>query len=382
MARIVVLMFPEPGHLLPTVRLAARLLKDGHSVTYATLPCYRSALCDLGFDLRAAFEDPLERTNRPVVSLPLWTSPAPGVDLWRSLGAAAGISDAPVRTIIRAVAATVIVPAVVDGEPDLLLCDAKIAAACGDVLARSLPNCRLVAIRTELPIGDPVAHLDLVLCPVQLELPTLRSVTSGRHYCEASVFRRRLVADGSTGVADVRGHERLIFCSLGTQAVAYEQATAVLSRVIGAFAGRDGYRLVVAAGALADRVDDASQAANVEICRSVDQLRVLSRASLAVLHGGLGGVKEAVLAGVPMVVVPFVFDQRPNADRVVAHDLGAMVLPGDATADLMRRTADDVLSDARIASGVARMQAIFRDAESRDIAFGHVTRVLEEVATR
>jgi len=49
---------------------------------------------------------------------------------------------------------------------------------------------------------------------------------------------------------------------------------------------------------------------------------LLSGASLAVLHGGLGGIKESILAGVPMLLVPFVFDQRPNAERIAFHGLG------------------------------------------------------------
>ncbi len=44
--------------------------------------------------------------------------------------------------------------------------------------------------------------------------------------------------------------------------------------------------------------------------------------ALAVSHGGLGGIYEAIQHAVPMVVIPFVSDHYGNAARVVQARLG------------------------------------------------------------
>lgn len=97
---------------------------------------------------------------------------------------------------------------------------------------------------------------------------------------------------------------------------------------------------------------------------------------------GWGGVKEAILAGVPMVIVPFVFDQRPNAERIVAHGLGAMILPGETDPDALWRTAEELISSARIAEGICAMRAVFREAEARAESGEHIALALQETTHR
>jgi UDP:flavonoid glycosyltransferase YjiC (YdhE family) len=52
-----------------------------------------------------------------------------------------------------------------------------------------------------------------------------------------------------------------------------------------------------------------------------DLAPVLRRAALLVHHGGIGTMAQAMLAGVPQLVLPFAYDQADNGDR--ARRLGA-----------------------------------------------------------
>jgi zeaxanthin glucosyltransferase len=76
MGTIAVCMFFEPGHILPTLRLAHGLRAAGHRVVYMTIPDYQGGLQAQGFEtevllanqfpagaitLRRSFEE-LERT--------------------------------------------------------------------------------------------------------------------------------------------------------------------------------------------------------------------------------------------------------------------------------------------------------------------------------
>ena len=57
---------------------------------------------------------------------------------------------------------------------------------------------------------------------------------------------------------------------------------------------------------------------NVLISDWLPQVTILRHPSIhsAVLHGGLGGIQEALSSGVPIVAVPFLFDQLENGVRV------------------------------------------------------------------
>ena len=71
-------------------------------------------------------------------------------------------------------------------------------------------------------------------------------------------------------------------------------------------------------------VDPALIAAppNVTVIRWVRHADVLHQCSAVVTHGGHGTVMKALIAGVPLVVVPLGRDQPDNADRVVHAGAG------------------------------------------------------------
>ena len=63
------------------------------------------------------------------------------------------------------------------------------------------------------------------------------------------------------------------------------------------------------------------------------QLAILRHRSIrmAILHGGMNGVNEALHSGVPIIVLPSFADQPANADRVAHHGLGIRLDPNDLT---------------------------------------------------
>ena len=72
----------------------------------------------------------------------------------------------------------------------------------------------------------------------------------------------------------------------------------------------------------------------------VPQLALLRHPSIhsALLHGGLGGVQEALSCGIPIVVVPFFGDQLDNAVRVQAHHYGTMIHRHQLTPELVSQS--------------------------------------------
>ena len=64
---------------------------------------------------------------------------------------------------------------------------------------------------------------------------------------------------------------------------------------------------------------------------------------IAVLHGGLGGIQEALLSKVPIICLPQMFDQWDNAVRIEFHHLGMMINPHSLTRDKMVNAINSIL---------------------------------------
>ncbi|MDG4773684.1 nucleotide disphospho-sugar-binding domain-containing protein [Solwaraspora sp. WMMD792] len=104
--------------------------------------------------------------------------------------------------------------------------------------------------------------------------------------------------------------------------------------------------------------------ANWVIRHAVDQQRVLSRADVFVTHGGSNSFHEAILAGVPMVVVPFFGDQPLVARQAARLGIGINLDAGARTGrDAAYRLLDIGCAD-RIAAAVRRIRDDQRYRES------------------
>lgn len=95
---------------------------------------------------------------------------------------------------------------------------------------------------------------------------------------------------------------------------------------------------------------------NFEVVASVAQLEVLRHAKAFVSHAGLGGVLEAVSAGVPQVAIPRTTEQSTNAARVVDLGVGASLAPDSLTPAGLREVVEQVVADPAIAASVADLR--------------------------
>jgi UDP:flavonoid glycosyltransferase YjiC (YdhE family) len=371
MARITVLMYPEPGHLLPTFRISSRLRARGHVVSYLVTPAFMPVVADLGFEGRSIFDGIVpEVGHRPS----LYESPVPGIMLWARLARHLGVRSGTTRTTIRQAAAEHFVPVVNQTRPDLVLCDSKVVEACGDIVSQA-GKIRMIALCTELPAnGHALDCPELVLCPEELEIPGSYVNVPRRSYCEPSILQRRPPVRKSPPVGVSK---YLVFCSLGTQSASYPNALSILQSVVDAFSRRTDVRVIVAAGGLTSNLALRKIPANVTVVGAVDQLRVLARANLAILHGGLGGVKESIVCGVPMIIVPFAFDQLPNSERIRHHGLGEIMPPANCDANSILAVADRLLSDQAIQRNITRMRCAFEDAEIREPAVRIISKAID-----
>ncbi len=83
--------------------------------------------------------------------------------------------------------------------------------------------------------------------------------------------------------------------------------------------------------------------------------------ALAVLHGGMGGVGEAICNAVPLVVVPFVFDQFSIAARVQHAGAGVYLDRNTLTANEVK-VAIETVSSPSYKHAARKLQKIFQHA--------------------
>ena len=92
------------------------------------------------------------------------------------------------------------------------------------------------------------------------------------------------------------------------------------------------------------------------------QVTILRHPSIhsAVLHGGLGGIQEALSCGVPIVVIPFLFDQRDNGVRVKHYNYGEMIKLHELSTPLVTHTLQ-VIGTELYRNSSKKIQRIYKN---------------------
>lgn len=104
---------------------------------------------------------------------------------------------------------------------------------------------------------------------------------------------------------------------------------------------------------------------NVVVVPSASHEALLKEAALFVTHGGHGSVIRPLMAGLPLLVLPGLRDQRDNAARVVERGAGLM-LERTASPDAIAGAVTTLLGDAGYREAAAKLGAAIRaDLEGR-----------------
>jgi MGT family glycosyltransferase len=111
------------------------------------------------------------------------------------------------------------------------------------------------------------------------------------------------------------------------------------------------------------------------VARHLPQVAVLQHTDVFINHGGNGSVTEAVVAGVPMVVLPFSTDQFAGAAAIERAGVGSVLAPNDVTAASLRAAVEEL-----VASGAAGRMAALADDSIRDGGPRRAARAIAELS--
>ncbi len=142
--------------------------------------------------------------------------------------------------------------------------------------------------------------------------------------------------------------------------------TTFIHRVLEAVAARSDWDVIVALGSRLKSRSFGRLPDHVQVFDWAPQARVISMASAAVIHGGIGTINECLWFGVPMVAYPFdTNDQMGTAVRIAHHRVGIVGDRETDTATEIRARIVRVLTDPgfrdRAESLGERLKAYDRD---------------------
>uniref|UniRef100_A0A3B3UCU2 UDP-glucuronosyltransferase n=1 Tax=Poecilia latipinna TaxID=48699 RepID=A0A3B3UCU2_9TELE len=88
---------------------------------------------------------------------------------------------------------------------------------------------------------------------------------------------------------------------------------------------------------------------------------------LFVSHGGTNGIYEAIYHGVPMVGIPFVFDQADNLSRLRAKGVAKLLDVSDINQKIFQKTIQEVLDEPSYRLNMQRLSRLHRDQQIKPL---------------
>ncbi len=353
MHKILFVPLPEPGHILPTLPIARHLAGRGKKVAYLTAPHFRSMVEQVGAHLIPLLpEDVCDRD-------------ASGSHIWALFAERNDRNDSRLEQLASAISRL--------QEQDnysLLLLDRRLATehicslfdgtAGGNVLfSTSLPNWD--------DTGRDIPNVPtLVLCPELFEIPRFRYPYEFLHYVEPSICS---FDDIPFALDQINGTKPLILAAFGTQSVKQRRLENLYKLVAEVARRQDQFQFVMAVPNPEHHVDTSLQlrSSNLFIAERIPQRLLLEKAAVFINHGGLGSIKEAIIAGTPMIIMPSLHDQPFNAMRVRYHGLGEALFEESQTVEALEKLVLAAIS-GKYTTSLLRMRAHFLALEASAVS--------------
>jgi UDP:flavonoid glycosyltransferase YjiC (YdhE family) len=353
---------PAAGHLHPLVPVAGALTEAGHEVAVCSAPSFRAEVEAFGLTHIDAGLDWLMSDRSTWGAFPPMPPPGPEFPGW-VVTTLADITPRRMVPDLLAIAA--------EWKPDLIVREGMEFGGCLAAERIGVPhasiagnayaaldspeidyfpgNRRMVAEpmarqRDELglpPDPDtlmPFRHLHLCFTPPAWDGDSATrppNTSFLRHVSTVSPGSR--LPEWVGQLAD----QPTVLASLGT---VFNKTPGVLEAIVQALA-EEQVNVVVAIGRDVDPGRFGPQPGHVRLEAYVPQPLVLEHCDAFVTHGGFNSVKEALSAGVPMVVVPISADQPYSAGRCAALGVGHAIGAEERTPEAIRGAVRTLLSE-------------------------------------
>lgn len=208
---------------------------------------------------------------------------------------------------------------------------------------------RLPPARTGLDLVSDLAHI--IQIPACFDFPREPMVRPWHFVGPLHSRQTRAATDFPWDQIDET--RPLIYASLGT----LQNRLRHVFEIIAAACAELPVQLVMSLGGSADPEEYPPWPGDPIVVRFAPQLELLQRARICVTHAGLNTTLESLARGVPMLAIPVTGDQPGVAARIVYHGVGSRLRLRKVTVRRVQREIKMLLDQPGYAQRAAAMQA-------------------------
>ncbi|MEC1612851.1 glycosyltransferase [Bacillus mojavensis] len=384
---ISIINIPAYGHVNPTLALVEKLCEKGHRVTYATTEEFAASVQQAGAEALIyhtslnidpkQIREMIEKNETPISLLKeslsilpqledLYQNDHPDLIIYDFIALAGKLFadklDIPVIKLCSSYAQN---ESFQLGSEDMLL---KMKEAEAEFKAY-LEQEQLPAVSFE-QLAVPEA-LNIVFMPKSFQI---QHETFDDRFCFVGPSLGKRTEQESLEIE--KGDGPLMLISLGTAFNAWPE---FYKMCIEAFRN-SSWQVIMSVGKTIDPKSLDEIPVNFTIRQSVPQLEVLAKADLFISHGGMNSTMEAMNAGVPLVVIPQMYEQELTAKRVDELGLGVYLPKEEVTVSRLQEAVQAVSGDQEVLSRVKNMQKDVKEAGGAERAAAEIEAFIKKSA--
>jgi zeaxanthin glucosyltransferase len=418
MAKIIIYMLQEPGHLFPSFKIMEQLQKKGHKIIYLGKEEFKKEITYYGFDFEEATETYLPQED--IISK--WTKIIPKTVLLL-------IRDRKKNYLYNTVVHNTEI--IKRHKPDLVILDdlytpyvislhecnipivllstslsqkkeQNVPPFSSDYIPRAnftsaiwtellwfklLLRLRLktyfgfykqnkkIAKDSHFPLHKRINHNQslvfgikhtptLILCPQVFDFS--KEKKKYRFYVECNIIHNRNPIHFNW--EEINLSKPIVYCCLGTQVQQHFYGYIdFFKKIIEIFKNKPNYNLIISTWESIDINQFNDLPSHIKVYNKVPQIEILNKSSLFITHGGLGSIKEAIFFGVPMLVLPVNTgcDQNGNAARVYYHKIGLRGNIREDSLDEINIKINEMLTTKKFQQHIKKMQDVFIASEQK-----------------
>ncbi|WP_339180996.1 macrolide family glycosyltransferase [Bacillus sp. FSL R5-0560] len=384
---ISIINIPAYGHVNPTLALVEKLCEKGHRVTYATTEEFAASVQQAGAEALIyhtslnidpkQIREMIEKNETPISLLKeslsilpqledLYQNDHPDLIIYDFIALAGKLfADKLHIPVIKLCSSYAQNESFQLGSEDMLL---KMKEAEAEFKAY-LEQEQLPAVSFE-QLAVPEA-LNIVFMPKSFQI---QHETFDDRFCFVGPSLGKRTEQESLEIE--KGNGPLMLISLGTAFNAWPE---FYKMCIEAFRN-SSWQVIMSVGKTIDPESLDEIPANFTIRQSVPQLEVLAKADLFISHGGMNSTMEAMNAGVPLVVIPQMYEQELTAKRVDELGLGVYLPKEEVTVSRLQEAVQAVSGDQEVLSRVKNVQKDVKEAGGAERAAAEIEAFIKKSA--
>lgn len=369
--KILFVNIPVQSHIIPTLGIVEKLVKNGHQVDYINSTC---------------FQDLIENSGAKLIPYVYFPDAKKNIDLW--------MYKVSYDTAIK-----------IGKEYDLILYE--MADFIGQVLGEHLnkPTVRICSqfafnnhVKNKLINSNtkyiPFRKKKLARIWTKMFLSLNVRFTYNDYYDEITnnISKLNIVLTSKTfqyqgdkfnndfkfvGPIIYNRHEhydneiinlknnnkQIIYISLGS----ISSSMKFIKKCIDAFANKD-VCVIISLGNKTKFNSLENLPKNIFLFDWAPQLEILSKASLFISHAGMNSVNESLYFGVPLVVSPITNDQYIIADRIQELNLGTKIDMNTISSEDLYTISKETMNNQKINENLIKMKYEMQNAGGADLA--------------